>query len=272
MGGRGGDDVLFGGLGDDLLSGDGVALGGSQGGGDDRLDGGPGNDALYGDAQYDHGGAFRGGDDALCGGAGDDRLYGDADYALSGSERVDMPATAPAAMQGGSDRLDGGSGSDILLGDLEHLGDQARGGRDYLVGGAGNDLLYGDARKMSDDAHGGDDVLVGGTGDDRLFGDANPFVLDTDLTQVTRGADRFVFDAGSGQDVIGDFEHGRDTIDLRGYQGVDGFADLRDHARQSGPDTVIDLGAAAGGAPGEDVLTLAEVRLASLGAGDFLLG
>jgi hypothetical protein len=39
---------------------------------------------------------------------------------------------------------------------------------------------------------------------------------------------------------------------------------------QSGADTVIDLGAAAGGAAGKDVLTLTGIQVAALDAGDFL--
>jgi len=70
--------------------------------------------------------------------------------------------------------------------------------------------------------------------------------------------------------VIGDFENGKDAIDLPGFAGIDGIDEVRAQARQVGADTVIDLGAAAGGAAGADVLTLVGFDLARLDAADFL--
>ncbi len=83
---------------------------------------------------------------------------------------------------GGADRLFGNGGDDKLQG-----GD----GMDYLSGGDGKDTLQGGN---------GDDVLFGGAGNDVLFGDA--------------GADTFVFNWGSGHDVIRDFVFGEDEIVL----------------------------------------------------------
>jgi len=80
-----------------------------------------------------------------------------------------------------------------------------------------------------------------------------------------------VFTRGSDRDLIGDFEDDKDVIDLTGFGGIDGFAEVRVRSTQSGADTVIDLGAAAGGRAGEDVLTLASFDLAELSAADFLL-
>jgi hypothetical protein len=91
------------------------------------------------------------------------------------------------------------------------------------------------------------------------------------LDHARGGADRFVFARGSGHDTIGDFQHHQDKIDLAGYRGIDSFVEVQAHATRSGADTVIDLGAAAGGEAGEDVLTLSGIRLATLDAGDFLL-
>jgi hypothetical protein len=62
------------------------------------------------------------------------------------------------------------------------------------------------------------------------------------------------------------------VIDLRRFIGIDNVAEVRAQARQVGADTVIDLGAAAGGAAGEDVLTLAGFDRAQLNAADFLFG
>jgi Ca2+-binding RTX toxin-like protein len=138
---------IFGGVGDDrlsgldgadtLLAGDGAdtALGGGGadsllgGVDDDSLSGGSGADQLFGDVGDDtaQGGGgdddLRGGadDDVLSGGVGSDQLLGEGgDDALSGG--------------GGTDRLDGGTGDDELDGGS---------GADRLVGGLGNDVLNG---------------------------------------------------------------------------------------------------------------------------------
>jgi Ca2+-binding RTX toxin-like protein len=106
---------------------------------------------------------------------------------------------------------------------------------------------------------------MGGAGNDQLFGDAEGM-----LEHARGGADRFVFSQGSDRDTIGAFQPHQDKIDLAGYRGIDSFAEVQAHANRSGADTVIDLGAAAGGDAGEDVLTLTGIRLATLDAGDFL--
>jgi Ca2+-binding RTX toxin-like protein len=271
---QGGDDWLDGGNGHDRLLGDGGGLMSDNArGGSDRLHGGAGEDWLCGDATG-MGSNAQGGSDLLVGGSGGDLLYGDAAF-MEGNAR------------GGDDRLDAGSGDDRpildsvgnliasggLAGDAEIMLDSAHGGDDRLNGGAGADALYGDAAQAGDEAEatpavdvrGGADVLVGGTGDDRLWGDFGE-VFGT----ATGGADRFVFAQGSGRDTIGDFAVGRDRIDLTAYRGIDGFAEVRAHTTRSGADTVIDLGAAAGAAAGEDVLTLYGIGLATLDARDFL--
>ena len=113
-------------------------------------------------------------------------------------------------------------------------------------------------------------MLVGGTGSDRLYGDGDPTT--GDLSIAVRGADRFVFANGSGLDTIFDFENGRDLIDLTGFAGITGFGNISPaNVSQSGADTVIDLGAAAGGAASTNVLTLADFAIGNLDAGDFLI-
>jgi Ca2+-binding RTX toxin-like protein len=254
--GRGGDDRLHGGAGDDVLSGEGLSMSDRGRGGNDRLHGGAGNDTLYGESGDFMAGTSRGGDDRLFGGTGDDSLRGDAVF-IFGHAR------------GGNDRLFGGAGADSLRGDAYNMSQNAWGGDDRLCGGAGGDILCGDAARAGavnepvDNVRGGNDALIGGTGDDHLWGDVGSIISGT----VTYGADRFVFARGSDHDTIGDFQHHQDKIDLSGYQGIDNFAEVRAHSSQSGADTVIDLGAAAG----EDVLTLTGIQVVALNAGDFLL-
>ena len=80
----------------------------------------------------------------------------------------------------GDDTLSGRAGNDDLVGGL---------GNDSLDGGEGNDNLYGQQD---------DDVLTGGIGADFMWGGS--------------GADEFHFEAGDGNDTIGDFEVGTDLL------------------------------------------------------------
>jgi len=104
----------------------------------------------------------------------------------------------------GSNVLSGGDGADTLLG---------MGGADTLLGGAGADSISG---------HGGNDIINGGAGNDRLSGGQG-------------GWDKFVFDAGWGQDTIVDYEDGVDRLDLHGT-GLS-FSDL--HISQVGQNAVV---------------------------------
>jgi Ca2+-binding RTX toxin-like protein len=96
--------------------------------------------------------------------------------------------------------MTGGDGSGIISGTDGNDVMDGRGGDDYLFGGTGNDHLDGGA---------GRDLLEGGAGDDILTGG--------------RGRDIFVFtpasqtSPGSGNDVITDFQAGKDQIDLTAF-------------------------------------------------------
>jgi len=132
----------------------------------------------------------------------------------------------------GDDQLTGTDRDDVLIG---------RRGDDTLDGGAGNDTLRGAA---------GDDTLHGGAGNDKLSGGG--------------GADTFVYGTGDGDDIIKDFEDGKDTIDLTGIASVTGFADLS--MTQVNGNVVIALTEDQGGGS----LTLENVDLADLDASDFV--
>ena len=81
--------------------------------------------------------------------------------------------------------LEGSDGRDLILGE---------GGDDTLNGGGGDDQIEGGA---------GRDRIVGGQGDDMLYGGLGP--------------DTFVFNAGDGDDVIGDWDRGdRAVLDIAG--------------------------------------------------------
>ena len=94
----------------------------------------------------------------------------------------------------------------------------------------------------------GSDVLVGGRGDDVLRGDT----IDTNAA-----ADRFVFAAGDGNDIIRDFQTGLDTLDVSQFQ--DG---ITIELSQQGGDTVVSVG--------DVTVTLQNVQAGDLGDSDFI--
>ena len=73
---------------------------------------------------------------------------------------------------------------------------------DVLKGTHGNDLLLGGGGRDELKGSGGNDILDGGVGNDKLQGGA--------------GADVFVFAGNWGSDVIVDYEHNIDHIEIRG--------------------------------------------------------
>ena len=246
--GMGGEDNLFSGNGDDQLFG---------GADNDRLNGGAGNDRVEGGS----------GDDIVLGAGGNDDLNGDGD----------------------NDRVNGGSGNDVVAGGSGH---------DIVVGGYGNDLTYGD--DGDDRMYGGrgQDRLMGGNGLDRLYGGSSRDVLGggddrdflngglghdslyggngwdqlfghqgNDLLVGGTGSDDFIFRDGDGNDTIRDFDANNNAEDiiLRGVTGITSFADLSaNHMSQVGTSVVIEDGAGL-------TITLLNVDIADLGAGDFIL-
>jgi Ca2+-binding RTX toxin-like protein len=127
------------------------------GGGDDNLSGGP----------YDIGEAAP---DLVCGGEGADFIRGDSgDDRLNGGDGND-------SVRGlnGSDVVQGNAGNDVVrdesFADADTKDDILRGGsgNDTLIGGWGADRLFGQqgADTMADLECDGPTVLVGGSGDD----------------------------------------------------------------------------------------------------------
>lgn len=208
-------DYLYGGADSDTLNGDAGAdrLYGGDGG--DTINGGTENDYLYGEL----------GDDTLNGGLGTDTLYGgdgmDIMYGDAGNDKL--------YGDGGNDTLNGGDGIDYLYGyaDDDTInggigGDKLYGGdgadtlngendADYLYGESGNDTLNGGQGNDALYAGDGNDTLNGGTETDRLYGDAGDDTLGGDA-----GNDLLM--GGLGNDTL----RGGDGIDtLNGEGGMD---------------------------------------------------
>lgn len=227
---QGGHDDITGSVawrgGANLFAGDagGSMLDTSHGGNDTldvsvlRTDGGA---TVSGDAIGSLMGLAQGGNDNLT-------VTLDGDSPISGATLSgDSSTSLMNATQGGDDvltvKLDGQSTDAIsqMYGDAPTMAGNSHGGNDILNGGTGRDFMCGDARTYEPatpgSVTGGSDTLNGGAGDDWLSGGANN--------------DFFVFDTGSGKDVIADFDQGNkavgstaaehDLIDVHAY----GFAD-----------------------------------------------
>jgi serralysin len=231
--GRGGDDVFHSTARSAKVVGDAERMDHHATGGNDTIGGGAlgSSSSLYGDAVTMSGHARGGNDSITFTGGNFIQAYGDAET-LSGHSR------------GGNDSITVSNGGNpasltaILYGDGS-LSGKARGGDDTVAGSgnAASNTLYGDG-SLSDKAHGGDDILISGAGvPDLMWGDGE--IVGPD---ATTGSDRFVFTPGNGADVIGDFERGKDDIDLTAFAtaGIHGLDDLV--FTQAETETVIDLG------------------------------
>jgi len=232
---------LFGGAGNDTLTG---------GSGGDQLFGQGGNDTLLG----------RGGSDLLFGGAGNDTLTGgDADdqgFGQSGDDRMVWNPGDDTDLNEGGDGSDtvevnGGNGAEqftatangarvrfdrlnpapfaIDIGTSEKLAVNANGGDDSFAatgnlatliaitvdGGAGNDTILGSN---------GADVLLGGDGNDVVDGQQG-----NDVAFLGAGDDAFQWDPGDGNDT------------LEGQQGADAMRFFGSNASEN-----IDIAANGG--------------------------
>lgn len=110
-------------------------------------------------------------------------------------------------------------------------------------------LLYGKTKQTLTGGS-GNDVLIGASGD-RLIGGT--------------GDDRFVINTGPGKQTVADFQAGVSGGDLLAidHSLASDFADLMSHAKQSGSNVLLSFTKA-------DVITLENVSLGALHAGDFL--
>lgn len=167
--------TLYGGKGNDILSG---------GLGDDYLNGGIGNDRLYGQL----------GDDLMDGGKGNDQFMGGV-----GVDTVTYaPRTNPVTVnlltgRGGEagetdliyyvENIQGGAGNDLITGDDYDNQLNGGNGNDTLIGNEGHDTLNGQAGNDNLDAQDDDnDTLDGGSGTNTaLFDEEIDDVVNIDI-------------------------------------------------------------------------------------------
>jgi Ca2+-binding RTX toxin-like protein len=182
------------------------------GAGNDQLSGILNSDILFGEAGDDHlyGGAN---DDVLIGGVGADWMYGEdgndlasyyfssgVKFALDGSFAADGEAVGDhmdsieflEGSRTGADTLAGNNAFNVLWGYGGNDKLHGRGGDDELFGDDGNDKLFGDD---------GDDILTGGAGSDRLDGGAGEDIVSYyyDNAGVTVSLDNKTFARGAAQ-------------------------------------------------------------------------
>src|SRR6266853_3094358 len=205
---------LFGGAGNDVLTG---------GSGADQLFGGAGNDTLLGKGGNDllFGGA---GNDTLIGGTGDDQVFGEA-----GNDRMIWnPGDGTDLMEGGDGtdtaEVNGGNASETFsiiangtrvrfdrlgpapfsldIGTTEDLVLNMNGGDDTFTAGNGLAALINltvDGGTGNDTITGGDgaDLLIGGDGNDTITGGRG-----NDVALLGSGNDTFIWNPGEGSDIV----------------------------------------------------------------------
>jgi Ca2+-binding RTX toxin-like protein len=207
--GGSGNDLLFGQAGNDTLKGGGGDdfLFGSDG--NDVLDGGSGNNQLFGQAGDDlMTWNIGGGNDLFEGGDGNDTAQ------VNGGNSSD---SFVIAANGTRVRLDdlGASPFTLDIGTTENLVVHAGGGDDTITAGNGLSNLI----SLTLDGGDGNDIITGGDGNDLLIGGAGNDIVTggrgNDNAQLGSGDDTFIWNPGDGSDTV-DGGSGTDTLLFNG--------------------------------------------------------
>jgi Ca2+-binding RTX toxin-like protein len=219
-GGNALDNIISAGAGNDLLNG---------GAGADRLVGGLGNDTYVVDNT---------GDLVIeAAGAGTDSVRTTLDSYTLGANVENLTYIGVGNFVGSGNTLantiNGGTGNDSLDGGL---------GNDILSGGAGNDTLFGDDGNDILSGGSGSDFLNGAIGDDRVNGGAGD-----DTMIASDGNDTFQFGAGSGADLIINFDAnlvgGQDLLDISAFNITAATFATNVTIADVGADTLVSIGA-----------------------------
>ena len=225
---------IFGGAGDDLLTG---------GSGADQIFGEAGNDTLLGKGGNDllFGGA---GNDGLTGGDGDDQVFGQA-----GDDRMTWNPGDDTDLDEGGDgndtvEVNGGNGSEgfaatangtrvrfdrvnpapfsLDIGTTESLVVNMNGGDDSFAAAGNLAALI----KLTVDGGAGNDTILGGNGADFLLGgDGNDFIdgnQGNDVALLGAGDDTFQWDPGDGSDTV-EGQAGTDAMVFNGSNIAEAF-------------------------------------------------
>jgi Ca2+-binding RTX toxin-like protein len=262
---------LFGGDGNDILTG---------GSGNDLLFGQAGNDTLLGKNGNDQ--LFGGdGNDTLTGGAGDDQVFGQA-----GNDRMIWnPGDGTDLFEGGDGtdtaEVNGGNGAEVFtltangsrvrfdrtnpapfsidIGTTENFVLNMNGGDDVFTAGNGLASLI----NVTVDGGTGNDTITGGDGNDTLLGgDGNDTInggRGSDTARLGSGDDTFVWNPGDGSDVV-DGQDGFDTLQFND-------ANIAETVNISANGTRARLTRDIGGVT-MDLGTMERIQIAALGGAD----
>ena len=283
--GQGGDDTitvdetngpmpaaqLFGGNGNDTLTG---------GSGNDLLFGQSGNDTLLGKGGNDQ--LFGGdGNDVLTGGTGDDQVFGQA-----GNDRMIWnPGDGSDLFEGGDGtdtaEVNGGNGAEnftisangtrvrfdrtnpapffLDIGTTENFVLNMNGGDDVFTAGNGLANLI----QLTVDGGAGNDTITGGDGNDTLLGgDGNDLITGgrgSDTARLGTGDDTFVWNPGDGSDVV----DGQDGFDTLLFNGANVNETFNISAKGNRASLTRDVGNVT-----MDLGTMERIQLAALGGAD----
>ena len=257
-----GNDILTGGSANDLLFGQ---------SGNDTLLGKGGNDQLFGGA----------GNDTLTGGAGDDQVFGEA-----GNDRMIWnPGDGSDLFEGGDGtdtaEVNGGNGAEVFtltangsrvrfdrtnpapffldIGTTENFVLNMNGGDDVFTAGNGLANLI----NLTVDGGAGNDTITGGDGNDTLLGgDGNDTIIGgrgSDTARLGTGDDTFVWNPGDGSDVV-DGQDGFDTLLFNGANVNETFNISANGNRAS---LTRDIGNVT-----MDLGTMERIQIAALGGAD----
>ena len=221
-------DILYGGSGNDTITGY---------YGDDTLYGSAGNDTLNGGS----------GDDTLYGNAGNDTIDGGANGAKDDTvDYFDAAAGVTVDLSGGA--TGSGQAYSTAANDAANIGVDILTGIENIEGSGYDDILIGDAGANFIDGDFGNDTITGGAGNDTLEGGG--------------GSDTFIYQAGDrGVDIIkGFYAGGGDVLDLTlltSSQAGDTLGNII-NLLDDGTDTTVQVDAdgPAGGQTYVDVVTL----------------
>jgi Ca2+-binding RTX toxin-like protein len=200
-----GTENLFGGNGNDILTGNAAGNRISAGPGNDRVDGAAGNDRIDAGSGNDTVVA-RVGNDTVIGGPGIDVVS----YAGNpAAVRVNLGTAARQNTRGagldiltGTENLVGGNGSDILTANAAGNRITAGPGNDRIDGGPGNDRVDGGQGNDTVIARVGNDTSIGGPGIDVISYAGNPAAVRVSLATAARQNTR-----GAGLDIVTGFEN-----------------------------------------------------------------
>src|SRR6266851_3218355 len=200
-----------------------------------QLFGGAGNDTLTGGS----------GADQLFGDAGNDRMIwnpGDGSDLFEGGDGTDTAEvnggnaseTFTITANGSRVRFDRVSPAPFFLdiGTTENLVVNANGGDDTITAGNGLAGLI----KLTIDGGAGNDTIIGGDGNDTLIGgDGNDVIIGgrgNDTAQLGAGDDTFVWNPGDGSDVV-EGQDGTDTLVFNGSNVSEKISISANHGRVS---------------------------------------